>query len=57
LSSIQVDGGQLGWQNATSTFNAISGLTLTINGQSVDYTIYERVNADAGGANNYRLVW
>ena len=57
LSSIQVDAGQLGWQNAINSFNVIGGLTLTINGQSVGYTIYERVNADAGGANNYRLVW
>jgi len=57
LSSIEVDGGTLGWQNATSTFNVIGGLTLTINGQSVGYTIYERVNADAGGANTYRLNW
>jgi hypothetical protein len=57
LSSIDIDVGQLGWQNAITSFDVIGGLTLTINGQSVGYTIYERVNADAGGANNYRLVW
>jgi hypothetical protein len=57
LSTIEIDAGQLGWQDAMSSFAVIGDILLDINGVAVSYTIYERVNSDAGGENTYRLNW